>query len=262
MFTRGLHAKLYIADFTRALITSANLTQEALQHNFEMGVLIKGEKISSLVEVFSVLWSQARSVSYEWINDLSKLEADSGVLNISSFVEGLFGINSFYFAPKQIHKSQTLPHIQSENFKALAEELANWLIAVKEDGQFDEWRKKAVLKFKTGPNAFLSNFSYHTTCYSAKFYSFARQKKILLVSIPTHDSPTWLPISFPIKFTSPYSQAKGKWYKKFDYPNYIEDWFAPPVKATSSSRYPIIDLIDENALEAAKTVIQYLLQNV
>ena len=41
---QNLHAKIYLFDNKKALITSANLTNNALYHNFEYGVLIEDEK--------------------------------------------------------------------------------------------------------------------------------------------------------------------------------------------------------------------------
>lgn len=41
---QNLHAKIYLFDNKKVLITSANLTNNALYRNFEYGVLIEDEK--------------------------------------------------------------------------------------------------------------------------------------------------------------------------------------------------------------------------
>ncbi|MCH7984739.1 MAG: phospholipase D family protein [Chloroflexi bacterium] len=43
----GLHAKAYVADRSRALITSANLTMNGLYSNTEIGVLVDNDQIAS-----------------------------------------------------------------------------------------------------------------------------------------------------------------------------------------------------------------------
>ena len=44
-----LHAKVYIADRSRALITSANLTPSGLDHNFEYGVSVEDSRLIGTV---------------------------------------------------------------------------------------------------------------------------------------------------------------------------------------------------------------------
>lgn len=46
----GLHAKVYVADSTRAIITSANLTYGGLVGNHEYGVLLTGTRVVSTVQ--------------------------------------------------------------------------------------------------------------------------------------------------------------------------------------------------------------------
>jgi len=46
-----LHAKLIIAD-RRALIGSANLTQDAMNNNFEIMVMLSGREVESLAQIF------------------------------------------------------------------------------------------------------------------------------------------------------------------------------------------------------------------
>lgn len=59
---RNLHAKVYIFDISKAIVTSANLTQAALLRNHEFGLVTGNtELISRAREYFSDLWSKAGS---------------------------------------------------------------------------------------------------------------------------------------------------------------------------------------------------------
>ncbi|MEG2270444.1 MAG: phospholipase D-like domain-containing protein [Bacilli bacterium] len=44
---QNLHAKIYLFDSIRALITSANLTNNGLYHNYEYGVLIENDEVTT-----------------------------------------------------------------------------------------------------------------------------------------------------------------------------------------------------------------------
>jgi cardiolipin synthase len=46
----SLHAKIVVADGQRALVTSANLTQAAMQRNIEAGVLLEGGTVPARIE--------------------------------------------------------------------------------------------------------------------------------------------------------------------------------------------------------------------
>lgn len=46
---QNLHAKIYIFDRKRALVTSANLTNNALYHNFEYGILVEDEFVAEQI---------------------------------------------------------------------------------------------------------------------------------------------------------------------------------------------------------------------
>ncbi len=50
---QNLHAKIYLFDNKKALVTSANLTNNALFHNYEYGVLIKEDVIEAIEEIYS-----------------------------------------------------------------------------------------------------------------------------------------------------------------------------------------------------------------
>ncbi|MGL6119018.1 MAG: phospholipase D-like domain-containing protein [Fusobacteriaceae bacterium] len=54
---QGLHAKVYIFDSEKALVTSANLTYNGLNRNFEYGVLISDDKnsVSQIVSDYKAL---------------------------------------------------------------------------------------------------------------------------------------------------------------------------------------------------------------
>lgn len=44
---QNLHAKIYLFDSVKALITSANLTNNGLYHNYEYGVLIENDEVTT-----------------------------------------------------------------------------------------------------------------------------------------------------------------------------------------------------------------------
>ena len=52
----GLHAKVFVADCKRAIITSGNLTRSGLDHNYEYGAVVSGKKmvgrVRADVEIF------------------------------------------------------------------------------------------------------------------------------------------------------------------------------------------------------------------
>ena len=54
----NLHAKIYIADGQKAIITSANLTQNGMYGNLEYGVLIENN-LSDMLEDINNLWNKA-----------------------------------------------------------------------------------------------------------------------------------------------------------------------------------------------------------
>lgn len=67
----GLHAKIYIADQSAALVTSANFSAGGLTNNFECGVLLQDrEAVTMLMERFSLEWRRATPLTEEHIGDL------------------------------------------------------------------------------------------------------------------------------------------------------------------------------------------------
>jgi len=51
-----LHAKVYLFDDQSAVVTSANLTQKALDQNIEVGIHVSGATVGQLINWFDGLW--------------------------------------------------------------------------------------------------------------------------------------------------------------------------------------------------------------
>ncbi len=64
----NLHAKIYLFDSKKAVMTSANLTKSGLKRNIEYGVILDVQEIDSVVKFVNTLWS------YNKDNILSKEE--------------------------------------------------------------------------------------------------------------------------------------------------------------------------------------------
>lgn len=60
--TGAVHAKIISVDDTRCYIGSANLTDLNLRGNFEFGVILEGELVSEVTEVFDAIFSRSDSV--------------------------------------------------------------------------------------------------------------------------------------------------------------------------------------------------------
>ena len=56
------HAKIAVADDKVCYLGSANLTDTSLSNNFELGVLLRGEKVGVAIEVFDAVFDFAREV--------------------------------------------------------------------------------------------------------------------------------------------------------------------------------------------------------
>lgn len=83
----NLHAKVYIFDTSKAIVTSANLTQAALLRNHEFG-LVTGNKelISKACEYFASLWGKAGDYLttdqlLKWKKDIDEVKRTSGIPN-------------------------------------------------------------------------------------------------------------------------------------------------------------------------------------
>jgi hypothetical protein len=57
-----LHAKVYVFGKKAAVVSSANLTENALDSNIEVGVELAGENVSALIEWYDQLWATARPI--------------------------------------------------------------------------------------------------------------------------------------------------------------------------------------------------------
>jgi PLD-like domain len=62
-----LHAKVYLFGSRSAVVTSANLTQKALDRNLEVGVRFDGIEVAQLVNWFDKLWDEAEALDPEMI---------------------------------------------------------------------------------------------------------------------------------------------------------------------------------------------------
>lgn len=61
--TGAVHAKIISVDDEQCYIGSANLTDLNLRGNFEFGVILKGELVPEVIEVFDAIFNQADSVA-------------------------------------------------------------------------------------------------------------------------------------------------------------------------------------------------------
>ncbi len=78
----NLHAKIYLADKTQAIVTSANLTAPGLgfsNGNVEIGILlVDDEAISTLQTIVEDWFAQGRKVDTAWLSDMQrKIKANS-----------------------------------------------------------------------------------------------------------------------------------------------------------------------------------------
>ncbi|CAH1385245.1 phospholipase D family protein [Candidatus Nitrotoga sp. M5] len=66
------HAKVYIADKSKAIITSANLTNNGIHNNIEVGALLESRESNELSKWFDSAWSSASPLSNDLLASLSK----------------------------------------------------------------------------------------------------------------------------------------------------------------------------------------------
>ena len=69
----GLHAKVYIADDRKALVTSANLTKGGLTDNLECGVAVENNDVLPLIENFELEWRRATPITERHLDDMLSL---------------------------------------------------------------------------------------------------------------------------------------------------------------------------------------------
>lgn len=74
-----LHAKVYILGGKSAVVTSANLTRNALDSNIEVGVQVSGVAVNHLIVWFDALWNRAVPLNLEevsrWERDIEDLRS-------------------------------------------------------------------------------------------------------------------------------------------------------------------------------------------
>jgi hypothetical protein len=75
-----LHAKVYVFGDQAAVVTSANLTRNALNSNIEVGVHLTGNDVRELVEWFDMLWKSAVPLNLveikQWERDVAALRSE------------------------------------------------------------------------------------------------------------------------------------------------------------------------------------------
>jgi len=67
-----LHAKVYIFGTRAAVVTSANLTKNALDSNIEVGVEVGDKNVYDLIEWYDRLWSQAQTLTLQQLAELQQ----------------------------------------------------------------------------------------------------------------------------------------------------------------------------------------------
>ncbi|MCK6440259.1 MAG: phospholipase D family protein [Planctomycetes bacterium] len=73
-----LHAKVYIFGNDTAVVSSANLTNNGLDSNIEVGVKCSGSEVTSLIAWFDALWDleSTRQLSQSWLDDIEGAAAE------------------------------------------------------------------------------------------------------------------------------------------------------------------------------------------
>ena len=64
-----LHAKVYIFDDKHAVVTSANLTRNALDSNIEVGIEVSGNAVNALIKWFDSQWNRAERIAATQLAD-------------------------------------------------------------------------------------------------------------------------------------------------------------------------------------------------
>lgn len=72
-----LHAKIYIFGTSTSVVTSANLTQSALNSNIEVGVEIPATETEKLITWYEVLWQSAKPITLPMLHALQIATASS-----------------------------------------------------------------------------------------------------------------------------------------------------------------------------------------
>jgi len=66
-----LHAKLYLFGATDAVVTSANMTRNAMEFNLEVGVKVSGKEVKVLNDWYDHLWQDAERLDIKGLTRLS-----------------------------------------------------------------------------------------------------------------------------------------------------------------------------------------------
>jgi hypothetical protein len=66
-----LHAKLYLFGATDAVVTSANMTRNAMEFNLEVGVKVSGKEVKVLIDWYDHLWQDAERLDIKGLTRLS-----------------------------------------------------------------------------------------------------------------------------------------------------------------------------------------------
>ncbi len=73
-----LHAKVYVFGNTSAVVTSANLTENALGSNIEVGVEVSGKSVQELIKWYDQLWDTSVPLTLPY---LAKLQQETAALS-------------------------------------------------------------------------------------------------------------------------------------------------------------------------------------
>jgi hypothetical protein len=108
---RRLHAKVYIFGDECGLVTSANLTKNALDSNIEVGIRVTGSVVHALINWFDAFWSTAARIG---LRELSRWEEETAALR-QAYIALRRKAGA---APRRA--SETVPAIRSQSqFRAL-----------------------------------------------------------------------------------------------------------------------------------------------
>lgn len=66
------HAKVYISDKRKAIVSSANLTHNGVNNNIEVGVALEGETLQELCDWYETIWQQASPLTIDLLDSLSQ----------------------------------------------------------------------------------------------------------------------------------------------------------------------------------------------
>ena len=79
----NLHAKAYVADSHTAIVTSANLTENGLRHNFELGVKItSAQAVSEIASDLAEYGAMGVPISTDHLPDLDRLAQEARELRV------------------------------------------------------------------------------------------------------------------------------------------------------------------------------------